>query len=96
MRQKMLLMAFSLLASGCGIQRPDTDICIVNAPNKVRKCYNMRKDYTNEGKIKADAKPFYKPANTVDDLNKVLTVDNDHNGIENLKIYINELRQACK
>lgn len=88
----MLLTVFSIGFSGCAhIKRPDTDLCIANAPKKVRKCYNMARDYTDDGRLKKDAKPFYKPLNSIDDINKNLTVDSEKS-LPNLKAYLQDLR----
>ncbi len=93
MRPTTLLIISSVFASGCGIQRPDTDLCIINAVLKQRKCFNMRRDYNDDGRLKLGAKAHYKPAATIDDVNKNLSVDPD--GLANLKVYIQELRAAA-
>lgn len=87
-----LLMICSLL--GCDIDRPNTDICVVNSPGQHQKCYNIQKDYNDDGTIKGDAKPIYKPAATVEDLNKNICTNPD--GWANLKAYMKKLREACK
>lgn len=90
------LTAYSLVF-GCSIQRPDTDLCVVNAPDRHQKCYNLKKDYNDDGKLNPSAKPTFKPAVTVEDLNKNICTDPD--GFANLKTYVKELRHAyeqCK
>lgn len=53
----------------------------------------MKRDYTNDGRLKVGAKPTYKPAVTVEDLNKNLSVDPD--GLINLKAYVRQLIEAA-
>jgi hypothetical protein len=85
------LIIFSLALCGCvGIQRPDTDLCINNAPAKHKKCYNMLRDYDDNGKLKPGAKAFFKPLNSINDVNKDLDID--PKGLGNLKAYINQLK----
>lgn len=87
-------MAFSLVA--CAVQRPNTDLCTVNAPAGHRKCYNMADDYTDKGRLKPGATPVYRSNKTIADLNKFLVVDSPTgtiDGQENLKVYLNELRE---
>lgn len=87
----MRLMAFSLLiACSCAIQRPDTDLCIVNAPAEHLKCYNMLRDYDDRGNLKSGAQATFRPAHSVRDINKYLATD--PKGLANLKTYIGQLR----
>lgn len=90
----LLLMVFSFFSAGCGIDRPDADLCIINAPNKILKCYNMKRDYDDDGHLLTNAKAIYKSAATVEDLNKGLFVEVNH--IAPLKTYIEQLRDAYK
>lgn len=66
---------FSLLAGCGGVPKPHILVCIVNAPGKVRKCFQIDKDYNDDGSLKAGAVPVYRPVATVSDLNKAFTVD---------------------
>ena len=79
-----------LSIAACNPPRPDTNICIVNAPNGNMKCYNLKEDYTDEGNLKPDASPSYTPLLSVLDINKYACTDPD--GLSNLKVYIRELR----
>src|ERR1019366_3139289 len=94
MRLLMLLVGFDLLFSGCGINRPDTNICIVNAPAKNRKCYNLLRDYDDTGALKKGAVPQYRANLTIDDLNKALIIDPvvpaNNQGIANLNAWIQD------
>lgn len=97
--QKKLLMAFEVgivctLSSGCGVPRPDTDLCVVNAEAGHQTCFNLLKDYDSKGQFKPGTKPHFKPAATVADLNKNICTDPD--GWANLKIYIKQLRGAAR
>lgn len=95
-----LWMVFSL--TSCAVARPDIDLCIVNAPNGVRKCYNYQRDYNDDGSLKSSAKAFYRKNATVSDLNKAFVVDSPsgfEDGLASLKAYIRELRdhyQNCQ
>lgn len=82
---------FSLFFVGCmGVQRPDTNIYVVNAPAKHLKGYNMRSDYDANGVLLPNAVPIILPISTIDDVNKYNCTDPD--GFANLKIYIEQLR----
>lgn len=97
MQLTKLLMISSLL-TGCvtTVERPDADFCIVNAPAGHQKCYNMKRDYGSDGKLKPGAVATFKPAKSIEDLNKNACTDPD--GLANLKIYQRALRaelQEC-
>ena len=96
MRSIKLLTTFLIIFEvGCvTVQRPDTDLCVVNAGAGHLKCYNMKKDFDDQGNRKPDAAATFKPAKTVDDLNKFVCTDLQ--GFENLKIYLNELKAAAQ
>lgn len=100
-----LLIAGSL--AGCGVPRPDADLCIVNAPNLNRKCYNLKRDYDDDGSLKPGAVPTYRANATVQDLNKALLIDSpfdaEHpnpthfeDGIARMKAWVKELREASQ
>lgn len=92
----MLAIVPWVVSSCATIQRPDTDMCIVNAPNKVRKCYNLSKDYTDDGALKPGAVPVYRAVVSIDDLNKFLVIDSPtgtEDGQARLKAYIKLLRE---
>lgn len=90
-----LLLAVSSL-TGCAVERPNIENCIVNAPNRNRKCYNFSKDYNDDGSLKAGAVPVYRANATIEDLNKAYVVDSDQGfpeALARLKAYIKKLRQ---
>lgn len=86
-----LLISFNFLSCA---SRPDSEICVVNAPAKHMKCYNLKDDYDSEGNLKIDASPLYRPALVVEDLNKYIVIDNN-GSFENLKIWIGEMKMRC-
>lgn len=93
----LLLIAGSL--SACGIPRPNADLCIVNAPNLNRKCYNLKRDYRDDGTLKPGAVPTYRPNATIEDLNKALVLDSPdgfEDGIARMKAYVKKLREAAE
>ena len=95
MRPIKLLMACSFLSACGGVTRPDIDLCIVNGPNLNRKCYNMARDYNDDGTLKASAKPVYRANKTVMDLSKAFVLDSPtgfEDGLVGMKTYIKELR----
>lgn len=93
--QKMLWVSFSLLIAGCGsIDRPDTDLCVVNDPGHHLICYNLKRDYDKNGSLKPGAVPMIKPIESIADLNK--DVCTDPSGFEHLKTYVQEMKDAMK
>lgn len=96
----VLLAACSLLAGCGGVSRPSILACIVNAPARNRKCYNLATDYNDDGSLKATAKPVIRPNTTIDDVNKAFTVDSADpsptgfvDALAGLKTYLNQLRK---
>lgn len=96
MRLTILLAAFSLTACAT-IKRPSIDICIVNAPGKKLNCYDMQRDYTDDGQLKPGVKFHTRPAPDIQAVNKHLIFTSDagpENAIAKLKAYIKKLREA--
>lgn len=102
---RLLILLLTVSSIGCGVPRPNSDVCTVNAEHKNRKCYNLRDDYDEEGHLKPDATPEYRPNATIEELNKATLIDspyseqepNPHhfeNGLARLKAYIKKLREA--
>lgn len=93
MRQMTLLTVFSLLISGCAsIERPDANLCVVNAPAQHLKCYNLKTDYDQNGQILKGAEAKFFRAETVDDLNKGVWMSNAD--WSKVKVWISRLRKA--
>lgn len=95
MRVTAPLVAFSLLAGCAGIPRPNTDLCIVNAPNKNRKCHNMATDYDDKGNLIPGKPAIYRANERIEDLNKFLCVDSPTGTVDGqteLKAYLAKLR----
>ena len=69
----MMLVLIALSICSCSqIQRPDADICVVNyATDKLPHltCFNIKRDYNDDGSLKADAKPVKKLIKTPQSLN---------------------------
>lgn len=108
---KLLILLLIAGSAACGVPRPDADVCIVIAPPedaeypRQRKCYNLAKDYNDDGTLKAEAKPVYRPNPKIEDLNKAMLVDSPHDadnpnpahfedGIARIKAWIKKLREA--
>lgn len=107
MRLMMLFAIFSL-CSCATIKRPDTDICGVNGPGLRERCYNILRDYDNEGQLLPAVKPEIRQYFSLEDmmfgvqsndpkekrkgLNKKTCIDPD--GLANLKTYIQQLKDA--
>lgn len=96
----MALKIFSIIAfaslSSCGIKRPDVRIGNINAPGGYFRSYNMRDDYDDSGKRKADARPQHYKINSINDLNKWLCFTSDEGPEEaqsRLIAYIRKLRE---
>jgi hypothetical protein len=87
-----------LLASCANIKRPDADLCVVNAPGKKLTCYNLEKDYNDDGQIKPGIQPHFKPATDLDALNKHVAMSAAD--FAKFKAYIKKLREeyesGCK
>lgn len=88
---RMLWMVFSISCSS--VPRPNTDICIANVPAKHRICYNLLRDYDDNGNLTPGAKPSYKPLSSLNDINK--NAMTDPKGLANLKAYIRKLRNEA-
>lgn len=91
-----LLIAFSF--GGCAkLKRPDTDLCGINVPGLELRCYNLLKDYNDDGSRKKDAKPkqifFESKEAMLDGLNKF--IGTDPVGLAHLKAYIAKMRVVC-
>lgn len=97
--QTTLFVSFSLLLSACAVKRPDIEVCVVNGPGEIRKCYNLRDQYDDQGNLKPGAKPIYRENHTVMDLNKAFLVDSKtgfEDGLAGLKAWIQELKAECQ
>ena len=82
-----LLMAFSLFA--CSNPAPDADICVTNIKKGHKKCYNLARDYYEDGTLKPTASPTYKPALTLSDFDKEISTD--LKGFQNIKILTTQI-----
>lgn len=88
----LIISSLIVLASCASIERPNAELCIVNAPALHLKCYNLSEDYHSSGKLKNNATAKYLPAKTVEDLNKGVWMSN--NDWAQVKGWIRQLRKA--
>lgn len=97
MRLAILWMACSLTA--CATPRPDIHFRIVNEPGKKRCGFSFKNDYTDDGRLKPDAKMTCVPTPDLKSLNKATLVEADgsethfEDGLALLKAYIKNLRE---
>lgn len=92
--QKRHWTIFSILIlTGCSssVERPDTDLCVINAPLNQMKCYNLKRDYDSNGVIKPEATGKLYPVEGVEDVNKFICTSPED--FANLKSYIKALRE---
>lgn len=94
MLRMMLFVSFSCLTVACGVERPDTNLYVVNAPYEQAKGYNLKRDYDADGNLKPGAKAIVIRAREVQELNKFVCTD--PTGFANLKAYLQKMREAYK
>lgn len=97
MRLKTLLMASSVLLIGCGVERPDTTISIINAGAFEMAGFNLKEDYNEDGSLKPGVKPRVRQISSLVDVDKHACTDPV--GLANLKAYIKKVREElanCK
>lgn len=87
-------MSFSLLSCSSGVERPDAQLCVLNAVDHQLRCYNVKDDYTAAGKLRIDAKPVVREVLGLEDLHRMTCVDPD--GLAEIKRYILELREKSE
>jgi hypothetical protein len=88
----MIGLFFCIILFGCSVQRPDTNLYVVNAAFHQARGYNLRADYDQDGNLLSTARAKVIPANQVQDLNKFICTDPD--GFANLKAYVQQIRAA--
>lgn len=91
-RSTILFLSFSLLS--CAVQRPDTDLCGVNGGRGYLRCFNLLRDYDDNGNRRADATPTTRPISKITDLNGYTCTDAD--GLANLKAFVAEMREQLR
>jgi hypothetical protein len=96
MRLAILLAVSSLLVS-C-VNRPKGLICLVDAPEdrsrSRRICFDLEKDFDNEGNVLKSATPKIQDAWTTFDLNKHTCFDPDT--WASVKTYLRQKSKSCK
>lgn len=94
MKRLMMLLNICSLVGCAGVQRPDANICGINAVSSNLRCYNIRKDYNNDGILDANAKPVIVPLSGLNDLNAgayLSPLD-----LEKVKVWLGDLRTWAK
>lgn len=97
---KPLILLSTVLSLGACSKlptRPDAYICVNNVGAFHKKCYNLLKDYTDDGLLKPGAMPSMRPLNALADADKDISTDPD--GWGRIKAYIRLLRSelsVCK
>ncbi len=99
MLQRTFLVVCSFAILSCAkISRPDADICVVNAFGKKLTCYNLARDYNDDGLIKPGTPAHFKPAPDIDSVNKHVVMSAADFG--KFKAYVKKLREeydnSCK
>lgn len=88
----MFWAACSLALLSCAhVQRPDADLCVVNAPGKKLTCYNIKTDFNDDGQIRPGVPAHYKPAPDLEAINKWVITDLD--SWAKIKAYVKLLRE---
>lgn len=93
MRLSLLLMICSSAACTT-LERPDADLCVINAPNDQAECFNLRRDYSTEGHRNSDAAVSTINLIDLNDLNKYVCVNPE--GFAELKQYVAQVRERLK
>lgn len=70
MRLTTFLIAFSLMGCAHIISNPDSNLYIVQAPDKKIRGYNLKRDYDSDGNRKPDAKPIEYHVERIEQLDK--------------------------
>jgi hypothetical protein len=96
MTRAMIVLTACSLLTGCNtVPLPDTDICVINVPALHEYCYNIKRDYDANGRLKPSAKPMIRKyadeAAMLAGLNKGIKTNPD--GWANFKAYARELRE---
>lgn len=91
-------MIFSLLMAGCSsIERPDSNLCGINAVGLRLHCYNLKKDFNNKGQRLKNAKPlvvqFKTEKEMLDFMNKGFMMD--VTSFERTNVFVKEVREYC-
>lgn len=91
-----LLTICLIIFSGCGVDRPDTNICVFNTGLLYKYCYNLKTDYNGDGTRKKTAKPKVTKYKDMPEMSKAMdkTIGTDAVGFGNLKTYVQQLIEA--
>lgn len=87
-RSVLPLLVISLTA--CSVPRPAGMACVVDLPDNQNICFDLQKDFDDQGNIKPDAKPQLLPL----DMDKRVNFDPDT--WANVKAYIRKLKDRAQ
>lgn len=84
-------MNFSLISCSSGIQRPDAELCVINAVNHEMRCYSLRTGFTDAGTRRIDVEPRVVEILGIEDVHRMTCTNPD--GLAEIKRYISELKE---
>ena len=88
---KSLIIFNFALVSCMSVPRPDAYLCGVNAKSSSLRCYNLKKDFDQDGNLSLNAQPSIVAIKNLDDLNAgIFTSAKDFAAI---KAYVNTLKE---
>jgi hypothetical protein len=87
----MIALTICLSISSCSsVKRPDAYICGINSKSKELRCYNILKDFNDDGSMKPEAKPMIQPLSGLDQLNSSVMMFPKE--FEKVKVWLQDLR----
>jgi hypothetical protein len=92
---KIILLLFAANIVGCAaIQRPDAWVCGINGKSKKMLCYNLKKDYDEDGTLKAGAEPLEKKDVSLQSLTGGLYFSSEDT--KKIKVWLQDMRDYAK
>jgi hypothetical protein len=89
----MSFLAYSLVACSA-IQRPDALVCGVNAKGMKLRCYNIKRDFNDDGTRKPNVQPSEIKIQSIHDLNGGIYFS--PSDFEKLKVWLGDMRDWSK
>ena len=84
-----------IVLAGCAsVERPNAEICGINAKSSQLRCYNLKSDYDADGYRLPDAKPVVKPIASLMSLNGGMYLSKSD--IAPVQAYIDAIRRLYK
>jgi len=91
LRKLTTLWMICFITSSCSkVKRPDAYICGINSKSVELRCYNILKDFSDDGTMKPDAKPMIQPISGLDQLNAGVFMFPKE--FEKVKVWLQDLR----